>query len=84
MKDYLSNFFIFYFDSRRHCLGIDCAVQCQPRANKIKDAIYKLRNPVQQIESFVGDVVRAHVPKVRVRCSLFAVHCLLSGALRTC
>ena len=45
--------------------GIDCAVQCQPKQTKVKDAIYKLRNPVQQIESFVGDVVRAHVPKVR-------------------
>jgi len=43
---------------------VDCAVQCQPRAAKIKDAVYKLRNPVQQIDSFVGDVVRAHVPKM--------------------
>lgn len=43
---------------------IDCAVQCQPRPDRIRDAIYKLRNPVQQIDSFVGDVVRAHVPKM--------------------
>ena len=56
----LPQFFSFY-PSR---VGVDCAVQCQPRAAKIKDAVYKLRNPVQQIDSFVGDVVRAHVPKM--------------------
>jgi regulator of protease activity HflC (stomatin/prohibitin superfamily) len=37
---------------------VDCAVQCEPKKDKIKDAIYKLRSPVDQIDSYVGDVVR--------------------------
>ena len=52
-------------------------MQCQVKKDKVKDALYKLRSPGQQIESFVGDVVRAHVPKVRFRVDV----CIM---LRTC
>jgi len=43
---------------------VDVAVQQQPMTNRVNDAIYKLRNPLQQIDSYVGDVVRAQVPQM--------------------
>jgi len=43
---------------------VDVAVQQQPMTNKVNDAIYKLRNPLAQIDSYVGDVVRAQVPQM--------------------
>jgi regulator of protease activity HflC (stomatin/prohibitin superfamily) len=45
---------------------VDCAVQCEPKKDKIKDAIYKLRSPVDQIDSYVGDVVRARIPQMNL------------------
>lgn len=41
---------------------IDCAVQQMPKEGKIKEVIYKLRTPSQQIDSYVADVIRAKVP----------------------
>lgn len=45
---------------------IDCAVQQQPKPDRIMDAIYKLRTPKDQIESYVADVVRAQVPLMKL------------------
>jgi len=41
---------------------VEAAVQQCPITSRAKDAIYSLRNPNQQIESYVIDVIRAEVP----------------------
>lgn len=43
---------------------ITCAVQQRPLPESVNDALYKLNDPNQQIESYVSDVVRAEVPKM--------------------
>lgn len=43
---------------------LECAVQQQPVREKVREAIYGLMNPAQQIESYVADVVRSEVPKM--------------------
>lgn len=43
---------------------VSCAVQQQPKASRVKDCVYRLRNPRAQIESYVGDVVRGQVPNM--------------------
>lgn len=45
---------------------IDCAIQQQPKPDRIMDAIYKLKTPKDQIESYVADVVRAQVPLMKL------------------
>lgn len=45
---------------------VSCAVQQQPKADRVDDCVYRLRNPRQQIESYVGDVVRAQVPNMEL------------------
>jgi len=40
------------------------AVQQEVMPEKAYEAIYKLNNPKQQIDSFVSDVIRAHAPKM--------------------
>jgi len=45
---------------------VSCAVQQQPKADRVNDCVYRLRNPRQQIESYVGDVVRAQVPNMNL------------------
>ena len=42
------------------------SVQCFVKEDKIYQAFYKLTNPQQQITSFVFDVVRARVPKIKL------------------
>ena len=42
------------------------SVQFQVRKDKVSDALYKLRNPHDQITSYVFDVVRAEVPKMKL------------------
>ena len=41
-------------------------MQQQPKADRVDDCVYRLRNPRQQIESYVGDVVRAQVPNMEL------------------
>jgi regulator of protease activity HflC (stomatin/prohibitin superfamily) len=43
---------------------ITAAVQMQPNLRNVRDAIYKLNDPTQQVTSYVADVVRAEVPKM--------------------
>jgi len=43
---------------------VTCAVQQRPIPAHVNDALYKLNDPTQQIESYVSDVVRAEVPKM--------------------
>ena len=46
----------------------------RPMNTRVNDAIYKLKNPLAQIDSYVGDVVRAQVPQMtldEVRKSFF-------------
>lgn len=43
---------------------VSVAVQQQPRMERIQDCLYKLRNPGQQVDSYVTDVVRSEVPKM--------------------
>jgi len=45
---------------------IGCAIQQQPQKDRVKECVYRLRNPQQQIESYVGDVVRAQVPSMKL------------------
>lgn len=45
---------------------LEVCVQQQPMQTDVRSAIYKLRNPFGQIDSFVGDVVRAQVPKMNL------------------
>lgn len=45
---------------------IKVSVQYMVIANKVYDAFYKLDNPYAQITSYVFDVVRAEVPKLRL------------------
>jgi len=45
---------------------IDVAVQMEIIAKKAKEAIYKLNNPSRQIESYVSNVIRAKVPKLKL------------------
>lgn len=40
------------------------AVQVEPLREKAYEAIYKLDDPYNQVESFVADVVRGHLPKM--------------------
>jgi len=42
------------------------SVQFQVRKDKVSDALYKLQNPHDQITSYVFDVVRAEVPKMKL------------------
>lgn len=42
------------------------SVQFQVRKDKVYDAFYKLENPHDQITSYVFDVVRAEVPKMKL------------------
>lgn len=43
---------------------VTVAVQQQPILSNVRDAIYKLNDPSQQVSSYVADVVRAEVPKM--------------------
>jgi len=43
---------------------ITCKIQQEPITSRVRDAIYILMNPNQQIESYVADVVRAQVPQM--------------------
>jgi len=43
---------------------VTCAVQQRPIPENVSDALYKLNDPTQQIESYVSDVVRAEVPRM--------------------
>lgn len=45
---------------------VSVSVQCFVKPEKIYEAFYKLTNPEQQITSFVFDVVRARVPKIKL------------------
>lgn len=45
---------------------IQVAVQQQPKNDNIQAAIYRLKDPMAQIDSYVQDVVRAHVPKMEL------------------
>lgn len=45
---------------------IHIAVQQEVHPDHAYEAIYKLNNPVTQIESFVSDVVRSHAPQVNL------------------
>ena len=45
---------------------IDVAVQMEIIPKKAKEAIYKLDNPMRQIDSFVANVIRAKVPKLKL------------------
>lgn len=47
-------------------IKIDVAIQQQPKEDTVEDSIYRLRNPLAQIDSYVQDVVRAHVPKMEL------------------
>lgn len=47
-------------------LFIDVAVQMEIICKKAKEAIYKLDNPRHQIESYVSNVIRAKVPKLKL------------------
>merc|ERR1719443_472010 len=42
------------------------AVQVEPVAEKAYEAIYRLTNPSQQIESYVSDVIRGQVPTLKL------------------
>jgi len=42
------------------------AVQVEPVAEKAYEAIYRLTNPHQQIESYVSDVIRGQVPQQKL------------------
>merc|ERR1719310_1247241 len=42
------------------------AVQVEPVAEKAYEAIYRLTNPSQQIDSYVSDVVRGQVPSLKL------------------
>merc|ERR1719181_2056575 len=42
------------------------AVQVEPVAEKAYEAIYRLTNPSQQIDSYVSDVVRGQVPALKL------------------
>jgi regulator of protease activity HflC (stomatin/prohibitin superfamily) len=42
------------------------SVQCYVKEDKVFEAFYKLTNPDKQITSFVFDVVRARVPKLKL------------------
>ena len=45
---------------------VTVSVQYHALKNKIFEAFYKLENPEQQITSFIFDVVRAQVPKIKL------------------
>lgn len=45
---------------------VDVAVQVEVITKKAKEAIYKLDNPAKQIESYVSNVIRAKVPKLKL------------------
>lgn len=45
---------------------VDIAVQMEIIQKKAKEAIYKLHDPSRQIESYVSNVVRAKVPKLKL------------------
>lgn len=45
---------------------VDVAVQVEIITKKAKEAMYKLNNPERQIESYVSNVVRAKVPKLKL------------------
>lgn len=45
---------------------VDVAVQVEVITKKAKEAIYKLDDPAKQIESFVSNVIRAKVPKLKL------------------
>lgn len=47
-------------------LHVVCSVQYFTRAEKVYDAFYMLSNPHEQITSFVFDVVRARVPRIKL------------------
>ena len=42
------------------------AVQVEPVAEKAYEAIYRLSNPKQQIDSYVSDVIRGQVPTLKL------------------
>lgn len=45
---------------------IDVAVQMQVLPEKTYDAVYRLSDPQNQVDSFVKDVVRGHVPNMNL------------------
>ena len=47
-------------------LSINVSVQFQVLPDLVKDAYYKLDNPEKQIASYIFDVVRAEVPRLRL------------------
>ncbi|MCB0705164.1 MAG: SPFH domain-containing protein [Saprospiraceae bacterium] len=47
-------------------VGLKVSVQFRVLPDKIYEAFYELENPYQQITSYVFDVVRAEVPKLRL------------------
>jgi len=47
-------------------LYLHVAVQMEIIAKKAKEAIYKLDNPMQQIDSYVSNVIRAKVPRLKL------------------
>lgn len=47
-------------------IGLKVSVQYQVIRTQVRDACYKLENPANQIRSFIFDVVRAEVPKLKL------------------
>lgn len=45
-------------------ISVEVAIQQTPKTDALLESIYRLRDPLAQIDSYVQDVVRAHVPKM--------------------